>query len=118
MPRTCLCRRLSRYSEHVRRSKLPASSTSTRRLPGVKCTALVVRKTIGALATADVGLYLNRRTVELWPFTALNSWTGSLSAGFKSCLELHLNLRQPRFFEFAGQFSWRARVIISRKRQY
>jgi len=45
-------------------------------------------------------------------------WTGSPSAGFKSWLELHLNRRQLRFFEFAGQFSWRARVIISRKRQY
>src|SRR5215813_3453720 len=69
----------------------------------------------GLDGTEAVGLYLNRR---LWPFTALNSWTGSLSAGFKSWLELHLNRRQLRFFEFVGQFSWRTRVIISRKRQY
>jgi hypothetical protein len=41
-----------------------------------------------------VGTSLNRR---LWPFTALNSWTGSLSTGFKSWLELYLNRRQPRF---------------------
>src|SRR6266436_3459775 len=31
-----------------------------------------------------------------------NSWTGSLSTGFKSWLELHLNRRLSRFFEFAG----------------
>ena len=30
---------------------------------------------------ADVALYLNRR---LWPFTALNSWTGGLSIGLHS----------------------------------
>jgi hypothetical protein len=41
-----------------------------------------------------VALHLNRR---LWSFTALNSWTGSLSTGFKSWLELYLNRRQPRF---------------------
>ena len=58
-----------------------------------------------ATAAARVALYLNRR---LWPFTALNSWTGSLFGGFKSWLELHLNRRQPRFFEFAGslRFKW------------
>src|SRR4029077_14951432 len=41
----------------------------------------------------SVALYLNRR---LWPFTALNPWTGSRSTGCKSCLEQHLNRRQPR----------------------
>ena len=48
-----------------------------------------------------VGLYLNRRQ---WPFTALNSWTGSRSASFNSRMELHLNRRQPNFFEFAIRF--------------
>ena len=33
-----------------------------------------------ALVTCSVALYLNRR---LWPFTALNSWTGSLSTAFQ-----------------------------------
>src|SRR5262245_39163342 len=36
----------------------------------------------------DVALYLNRRQ---WPFTALNSWTGSRYAAFNSRTELHLN---------------------------
>ena len=40
-----------------------------------------------------VALYLNRRQR---PFTALNSWTGSLSTASKSGMELHLNRRQPR----------------------
>jgi hypothetical protein len=44
---------------------------------------------LGALGLV-VALYLNRR---LWPFTALKSWTGSLSTGFNSWTELHLNRR-------------------------
>jgi hypothetical protein len=40
-----------------------------------------------------VALYLNRRQ---WPFTALNSWTGSPSPAFSSRQELHLNRRQSR----------------------
>jgi hypothetical protein len=39
---------------------------------------------------AGVALYINRR---LWPFTALNSWTGSVSTGCNSRTELHLNRR-------------------------
>jgi hypothetical protein len=35
---------------------------------------------------AGVALYLNRGQ---WPFTALNSWTGSLSTRFNSWTELH-----------------------------
>jgi hypothetical protein len=41
---------------------------------------------------AVVALYLNRRQ---WPFTALNSWTGSRSAAFNSGMELHLNRGLP-----------------------
>jgi hypothetical protein len=44
-------------------------------------------------ASALVALYLNRR---LWPFTVVNSWTGSLSTAFNSWMELHLNRRQLR----------------------
>jgi hypothetical protein len=51
-------------------------------------------------AMSVVALHLNRR---LWPFTALNSWTGSLSSGFKSWLELYLNRRQPRFLLFPSE---------------
>jgi hypothetical protein len=54
------------------------------------------QKSVRLLAPHDsraVALYLNRR---LSPFTALNSWTGSRSTGCKSCLEQHLNRRQPR----------------------
>jgi hypothetical protein len=40
----------------------------------------------------DIALYLNRRQP---PFTALNSWTGSLSTGLKSWLELHLSRGLP-----------------------
>jgi hypothetical protein len=43
-------------------------------------------------ARPDVALYLNRR---LWPFTALNLWTGSPSTRFNSGTELYLNRRQP-----------------------
>jgi integrase len=45
-----------------------------------------------SLRMAGVDLHLNRR---LWPFTALNSWTGSLSTGFDSWTELHLNRGFP-----------------------
>ena len=38
-----------------------------------------------------VALYLNRR---LWPFTALNSWTGGLSIGSNFVETLYLNRRQ------------------------
>jgi hypothetical protein len=40
---------------------------------------------------ADVAVYLNRR---LWPFTALNSWTGGLSIDLQSVETLYLN-RDP-----------------------
>jgi hypothetical protein len=66
--------------------------------------------------TLAVALYLNRRQ---WPFTALNSWTGSRSAAFNSGTELHLNRRQPRFFEFAGPgqlahtMSWYWRFLLT-----
>src|SRR5271166_1440618 len=39
------------------------------------------RATSRALKVSAVALYLNRR---LWPFTALNSWTGGLSIGLNS----------------------------------
>ena len=44
--------------------------------------------------TTIVALYLNRRQ---WPFTALNSWTGTRSTRFNSWTELYLNRRQLRF---------------------
>jgi hypothetical protein len=40
-----------------------------------------------------VGTSLNRR---LWPFTALNSWTGSLSTAFNSWTELQI-VDSPEF---------------------
>jgi hypothetical protein len=55
--------------------------------PGVSVPVTSTSKTL------NVALYLNRR---LWPFTALNSWTGSLSTGFNSWTELHLNRGLPR----------------------
>ena len=57
--------------------------------------------------TVVVALHLNRR---LWPFTALNSWTGSLSTGFKSWLELYLNRRQPRFLLFPSEVVQRSTI--------
>ena len=50
------------------------------------------RDASGAGSTAPVALYLNRR---LRPFTALNSWTGSLFTGSDSWTELHLNRGLP-----------------------
>jgi hypothetical protein len=69
---------------------------SSFRLSSLECTAdyivhaanaypklVEMLKTIstGGYVIASVALYLNRR---LWPFTALNSWTGGLSVGLNS----------------------------------
>jgi hypothetical protein len=67
-------------SKPVHSSKCPRRQKSVRLLPPHDSRA--------------VALYLNRRQ---WSFTALNSWTGSLSTGFDSRPELHLNHRQPEF---------------------
>jgi pimeloyl-ACP methyl ester carboxylesterase len=60
-----------------------------------------------------VALYLNRR---LWPFTALNSWTGSLSTGFKSRLELalqfiHVRSRHPNALPLIITHGWPGSIL-------
>ena len=78
------------------RSRLDVTKSRSSRVPltpTLPNTADGKKSPRSALRRSAVALYLNRR---LWPFTALNSWTGSLFTGLKSWLGLHLNRRQLR----------------------